>query len=1035
MRNIVISIVSAIILVVLAILLLPIFLSTDYLKAQVVNLVKDKTGMTLAIGGDVSLSFITGVKLNTESVSLEDQAGQPLFSVRELDFGLALSPLLSGKADITGITLDQPVVTITTGAPPPAEGQQGETKPANGADEQANTAPSASGQSDTIDLSALSIRRLSINDAQIVTIDEGGHARNIVSGLNATVRIPDFNGASEIEATLPYKGQSLSIAGKLANTGRAINGQSSRLDLNLDSELIKATIEGNLAYKNNQIFTANYASNIGNVKQFMSWLGLSPDLLDVKAAGVKGSVIARKKEIRLPSLTVSLDKQQLKAAARLFIAPKTQRPAIRLAVDSSTLNIDTLLKPTAAANAKGPEATSQAQATSSTPPDLSILNDFNATLDFRSGRLTYKGQSLRQVKLLAQNINGKLGINLKSANLAKGNVRAKLSGDVNQLVWSGSLTANGLGVKPLAKLAGQTSPLAGKLSANINFAAQGLTVDEITQKGNLAGEITLANGQYANPALQQAVPNRKTGMLRKISSRITIANLDDPVDIKGSFNWNGDTIQYSSTIGLGELLANAPVPASISAEGKRFALALAGKVDPAKSSLSGSKLTVETKSSKQLLAWLGRDVNRGTPNLPVFFSGQLDLGSNKSTLKNMTLRMGQTNGSGNITYVAGTIPAISGSLAFDKLDATPFMGDGQQRAGTQNRQAANQPATPPGWDKSPIDFSGLNSIKADLAFSAKSLVARDIVMGPVQLAVKIDNGQLSTALNQISLYQGKGNGRITVDARTKPAKLAAQFALSGMNMRPFLTDTIGMRNLSGKGGVTLDLTAQGASQAAIIRQLNGTSKLEMRDGQINGINIPRMLRSLRGNILDGWASADAQSTDFSALTASFTFKNGIASNNDLNMLSPLLRLSGAGTINLPQMTINYKATPKLIAKLKGQGGPVDADGIPIPIIIEGKLSQPRIYPDIPGILENPQAILKSLEQMGGAGKDASKAIQKIEKNVTKELQKQSDKLGVDLNQILQPQNGNNNSNNNDNQQKPKLEEQLLQGLTKGLFGN
>ena len=116
MRTIVISIVSAIILVVLAILLLPMFLSTDYLKAQVVNLVKDQTGMTLAIDGDVSLSFITGVKLNTESVSLRDQQDQPLFSVRNLDFALALSPLLNGRADITGITLDQPIVTIVKGA-------------------------------------------------------------------------------------------------------------------------------------------------------------------------------------------------------------------------------------------------------------------------------------------------------------------------------------------------------------------------------------------------------------------------------------------------------------------------------------------------------------------------------------------------------------------------------------------------------------------------------------------------------------------------------------------------------------------------------------------------------------------------------------------------------------------------------------------------------------------------------------------------------------------------------------------------------
>ena len=484
---------------------------------------------------------------------------------------------------------------------------------------------------------------------------------------------------------------------------------------------------------------------------------------------------------------------------------------------------------------------------------------------------------------------------------------------------------------------------------------------------------------------------------------------------------------------MGELLGGKPVPTSISLQAKRVALALAGRVDPKNASLSGSKVTLEAKSSKQLLAWLGRPVGPGTPNVPVFFSGVLDLDANKNTVSKMALQLGQTKGSGNLTYIAGTIPALSGTLAFDKLDATPFMGNGQQQGRAQNQQAANDNASSSGWDQTPIDFSGLNSLKADLTFSAKSLVARDIVMGPVNLAVKVENGQLATTLSKIRLYQGQGNGQITVDARTEPAKFAAKFALSNMNMKPFLRDTIGMNNLSGKGGVTLDLTAQGKSQASIINQLNGTSKLEIADGQINGINIPQMLRSLQGNILDGWASSKAQSTDFSALTASFVFQNGIASNNDLSMLSPLLRLSGSGSINLPQMTIDYKATPKVIAKLKGQGGPVNADGIPIPIIIKGKLNQPRIYPDIPGILENPEAILKSLDQMGGAGQAASKAIRKVEKNVTKELQKQSDKLGIDLNQLLKPQSDDNQNNNGKSQ--PKLEEQLFQGLTKGLFGN
>ena len=336
-----------------------------------------------------------------------------------------------------------------------------------------------------------------------------------------------------------------------------------------------------------------------------------------------------------------------------------------------------------------------------------------------------------------------------------------------------------------------------------------------------------------------------------------------------------------------------------------------------------------------------------------------------------------------------------------------------------------------GWDTGPIDFSSLNQANATLAFSAKSLIARDIVTGPVAMQIALQDGKLTTTLQQLSLYSGKGTGTITIDARTNPAQMAAQFSLSQMQMAGFLSDTIGLKSLSGRGSIALNLTTSGASQAQLISQLNGTSNLDIRDGQIHGINIPQMLRRLKGNILDGWASSETQSTDFSALTASFQINNGMVRNADLLMLSPLLRLSGAGTIDLPNMRIDYKATPKLIAKLTGQGGLVDADGVPIPIIIKGKLTKPRIYPDIPGILENPQAILQSLEQMGDVGKATSKGVQKLEKNVTKELQKQSDKLGIDLNQLIKPK----NSNQEDNQTQQKPAKQLLNNITKGLFGN
>ena len=119
MRNILISFLSAFFLLLIALAAVPLFVSTEFLKNQVEQIVKDQTGMSLDIQGDVAFSLFTGFNLSAETVSLRDASDKPLIAIDRLDFALALSPLLSGKADITGITLNKPVLTLNGDLPIP----------------------------------------------------------------------------------------------------------------------------------------------------------------------------------------------------------------------------------------------------------------------------------------------------------------------------------------------------------------------------------------------------------------------------------------------------------------------------------------------------------------------------------------------------------------------------------------------------------------------------------------------------------------------------------------------------------------------------------------------------------------------------------------------------------------------------------------------------------------------------------------------------------------------------------------------------
>ncbi|MFL5332829.1 MAG: hypothetical protein ACJ8H8_06540, partial [Geminicoccaceae bacterium] len=74
-------------------------------------------------------------------------------------------------------------------------------------------------------------------------------------------------------------------------------------------------------------------------------------------------------------------------------------------------------------------------------------------------------------------------------------------------------------------------------------------------------------------------------------------------------------------------------------------------------------------------------------------------------------------------------------------------------------------------------------------------------------------------------------------------------------------------------------------------------------------------------------------------------------NEDFSLQAPVLRLDGAGTVNLPQRTVDYRITPRIASTLQGQ----DASGAPvlqagIPFLVQGPFASPSVRFDLNGTL-------------------------------------------------------------------------------------
>jgi AsmA protein len=146
--------------------------------------------------------------------------------------------------------------------------------------------------------------------------------------------------------------------------------------------------------------------------------------------------------------------------------------------------------------------------------------------------------------------------------------------------------------------------------------------------------------------------------------------------------------------------------------------------------------------------------------------------------------------------------------------------------------------------------------------------------------------------------------------------------------------------LEGKGNVTLDVNTAGKSVNGMKKALAGNARVALKDGAIKGINLAEVFRKAKsalGSQESRAQAAQTQQTDFSEMTASFVIKNGVAHNEDLDVKSPLFRVSGAGNIDIGNSTIDYTTKATVVASTKGQGGEDlgQLSGVTVPVRLVG----------------------------------------------------------------------------------------------------
>jgi len=342
------------------------------------------------------------------------------------------------------------------------------------------------------------------------------------------------------------------------------------------------------------------------------------------------------------------------------------------------------------------------------------------------------------------------------------------------------------------------------------------------------------------------------------------------------------------------------------------------------------------------------------------------------------------------TTLSGTVavhdfekPKITYDLVMNRIDADRYLppeseSDAVEKSVPSITGTAAATTTTTTEPELPLDT--LRDLNIDGRFLVNKLKVSNLKMNDVRADLKAKNGFFRLHPLEMKLYEGEYKGDISVDVSQAIPSFSLNEKVNGVQAGILLKDFMEDDLISGKANLSAKVTAQGLTPEKITKTLNGSARFQFSDGALKGINLAYTLRKAKAKLKGkSLPESDVKQTDFAKLGGSFLIKNGIVKNNDLEATLPFARITGEGSIDLPQESLNYRVKAKIVNTSKGQGGAElsELKGLTIPVRIKGRFSEPEIKLDM-GKLINEQAKKKLKEK-----KEALKA--KAEEKVKDKL--------------------------------------------------
>ncbi|MEX2524037.1 MAG: AsmA family protein [Gammaproteobacteria bacterium] len=994
---------ALLLIVVLAVVVAVATLDPNEHKDWIADQFEKRTGRTLSLQGDLSLTYYPWLGVEVADVTMGNAAGfgdEPFFHTDYANFRIKLIPMLQGRYEIDTVHIHGLVVNLAVDK--------------DGRSNWADLAGEEPAERRQLPLAAVVLGGVDIQNASFSYHDRAAGARHVIRNLNAatgelTYGDPiDLNLSLEAESTAPELAADLNLTGTLNYDldGKRYEIKPLRLTSNIRSDRLPG---GQARMEMNTVVNVDMKADSIRISD-----------LDVNALGtsVKGELEAGRISTPAPSVAGRLDVkgEDLSLPFRLLEVEPLASQLAALPDKSITLNtrVDMdmqrgdvnvpelkarLLGATIEGFLKARNIQSQTPAVegelSAAGPDLpTLMQVVGQVQGGKEAPLAVYGRKLRSLPERAFSVKTAFNADMKS-------------GDINVP----DLDIDTLGIK-----------LTGNLKARNMQDAGGTMQGNLSLRSGQPGALLTALDQpdlgavMQSLALDAGVGGSRTDLnLKPLSLRMRLAGKDipdSPVDVtlnaasrfnleKGQLDVDDFTLN-----GLG-----LDVKGRISARDIQEAPAFSGRV------------TVAPFNLRRLMGQLNMEPPE-TANKQVLrkvaVSTDFDGSTKHINLENLALTLDETSLSGKAGITDLEKRALRADINIDRINLDDYLPP----------EAEDKPATPEtaAGAAAQLPVETLRAIDAVVDLKAGALTVSKINLTDVILRLEGKDGVIKLDPLSANLYQGTYSGRINLNAKGKTPKLTVTSKLDGVQMEPLLLDfsDTGEAQLHGRSFIDLNLNTSGDNTDIMKKSLNGKIDLRVEDGVLVGVDVRKVLEQAEiileskriGKIDRG------ERTPFDRLTATLNVKSGVIDNNDLVILSPGFRITGKGMVaNLNNDTIKYDMMVDVIEETtEREEQRYNIGGYSIALQCRGNMNMPDCRPDYGSLLKEAlrkggsEKIKEALEKALGGGRQQQPADTTQQQAQPKQEQEQAP-------QEQEPQ-------KKDPQK--ELEDKLKEGL-KGLF--